>query len=383
MRSTLLSCSFPWALLATLAFGSSNVLAQTIAWDPPTVTVGPADVSLNGTLVVARNLHAAGATQTPTVNGVTFVGAFSPNGWTNASTAALQGSTTGDAGYDLLLNSARATSAAATANPTGWGAIRLDTLGTLVVGRTYEIQCWFTDQRLGTGAAALYDRQMLLSSAIGPATLAGGEVSNLGALVQGPVSGALDADPDDAPAINATDVVFGMHCTGRFTRTSATDQLWLLVQGLHPNPANNLRSHLTAFQIRDVSARFTVTGSGCPSSVGLSQLTAPQLPVIGQTLQIDMDNVAPLAVPAVVLGFSAIAPASLVSLGLSTDPSCFLITNPDAIAYPLPVSGGVASVTLTIPPVNTLVGVQLFFQLAQNEPSGVSVTPQGIATVGF
>lgn len=107
------------------------------------------------------------------------------------------------------------------------------------------------------------------------------------------------------------------------------------------------------------------------------------MPVIGQTLQIDMDNVAPLAVPAVVLGFSAIAPASLVSLGLSTDPSCFLITNPDAIAYPLPVSGGVASVTLTIPPVNTLVGVQLFFQLAQNEPSGVSVTPQGIATVGF
>jgi hypothetical protein len=375
--------SFRLALLAAVAFGCSNALAQTIAWDPPTLTLGPSDVSLNGTLVVARNLHAAGATQTPTVNGVTFVGAFAPTGWTNASTLALQASTTGDVGYDLLLNSARATSAAATANPTGWGAIRLDTLGTLVVGRTYEIQCWFTDQRPGAGTAAIYDRQMEFSSAIGPATLVGGEVSNLGALVQGPVSGILDGDPDNAPALSSPDVAFGMHCTGRFTRTSATDQLWLLVRGSHPIPANNLRSHLTAFQIRDVSAKFTITGSGCPSSVGMSNLTVPQLPVIGQTLQIDMDNVAPLAVPVVVLGFSAIAPTSLVSLGLSTDPSCILITNPDAIAYPLPVSGGVASVTLAIPPINTLVGVQLFLQLGQNEPSGASITPQVIATVGF
>lgn len=383
MLSTNLCSPVRLALLLAGVFGSTNALAQTIAWDAPAMTTSPADVSLNGTLVVARNLHGAGATQTPTVNGVTFVGAFAPSGWTNASTLALQGSTTGDVGYDLLLNSARATSAAATANPTGWGAIRLDTLGTLVVGRTYEVQCWFTDQRPGGGTSAVYDRQMLLSSAIGPATLVGGEVSNLGALVQGPISGALEGDPDNAPAVSSPDVVFGMHCTGRFTRTSAMDQLWLLVQGQHPIPANNLRSHLTAFQIRDVSAKFTVTGSGCPSSVGLSQLTAPQMPVIGQTLQIDMDNVAPFAVPVVVLGFSAIAPTTLVSLGLSGDPTCILITSPDLIAYPLPVSGGVASVTLAVPAINSLLGAQLFFQLGQSEPSGISVTPQGIATVGF
>lgn len=375
--------SFRLALLATVVFGCTNAVAQTIAWDAPTLTLGPSDVSLNGTLVVARNLHAAGATQTPTVNGVTFAGAFAPTGWTNASTAALQLSTTGDAGYDLLLNSARATSAAATANPTGWGGIRLDTLGTLVVGRTYEIQCWFTDQRPGAGTAAIYDRQMEFSSAIGPATLVGGEVSNLGALVQGPVSGILDGDPDNAPATTSPDVVFGMHCTGRFTRTSATDQLWLLVRGSHPIPANNLRSHLTAFQIRDVSASFTITGSGCPSSAGLSNVTVPQLPIIGQTLQIDMDNVAPAAVPVVVLGFSAVPPISLLGAGLSSDPTCFLITNPDAVAFPLPQVGSVASVTLAIPPVNSLFGVQLFFQLGQNEFSGVSVTPQVIATVGF
>lgn len=383
MLSTPPFSSFRLALLATLAFGSSNALAQTITWDAPAVTFSPADVSLNGTLVVARNLHSAGATQSPTVNGVTFVGAFAPSGWTNASTAALQGSTTGDAGYDLLLNSARATSAAATANPTGWGAIRLDTLGSLVVGRTYEIQCWFTDQRPGTGTAAIYDRQMQLSSAVGPATLTGGEVNNLGSLVQGPISGLLDGDPDDAPAINTPDVVFGMYCTGRFTRTSATDQLWLLVQGLHPNPANNLRSHLTAFQIRDVSATFTITGSGCPSSVGMSQVTVPQLPVIGQTLQIDMDNVAPFALPVAVFGFSAIAPTSLVSLNLSPDPTCFVITSPDLLFYPLPQVGSVASFSLPIPPINSLFGAQVFVQLGQNEPTGASVTPQVVATLGF
>lgn len=86
------------------------------------------DVSTNGNRVVARNLHSATAPQSPAVNGVQFVGAFAPTGWTNASTLALNGSTTGDAGYDLLLNLAPATSAAATGNPTGWGAIGIDNL---------------------------------------------------------------------------------------------------------------------------------------------------------------------------------------------------------------------------------------------------------------
>lgn len=263
------------SLLLAAALFASTASAQTILWGNVQPTLGPTDVSLNGTLVVARNLHAAGAAQSPTVNSVPFAGSFAPTGWTNASTNAMQGSTTGDVAYDLLLNSARATSAAATANPTGWGAIRLDTLGSITVGRTYEIQCWFTDQR--SGAAALYDRVMTLSSAVGPATLTGGEVNNLGSLLQGPLSGPLDADPDNNPALGGTDTVFGSYCIGYFTPVNPGDQTWLLVQGSHP--VNNLRSHLTAFQIRDLSASHQNFGTGCYSPSPLTLSAAPS-PVI-------------------------------------------------------------------------------------------------------
>jgi hypothetical protein len=84
----------------------------------------------------AADLLAAGTAVSPTINGVAFVGGFAPTGWTKGSTLALQGSTTGDAGYDQLLSGARATSATVTANPTGWGAIRLDTLGALGATRS-------------------------------------------------------------------------------------------------------------------------------------------------------------------------------------------------------------------------------------------------------
>ncbi|MBM3962975.1 MAG: hypothetical protein FJ306_13900 [Planctomycetes bacterium] len=218
-------------LLLAAGLLATPAVAQTIAWGPVLPTLAATDVNTNGTLVVARNLHSATATQSPLVHGVQFVGAFAPTGWTNASTLALNGSTTGDAGYDLPLSSARATSAVATGNPTGWGAIRIDNLAPLAVGRTYAIQCWFTDQRLGNGKSALYDRAMTLSSAVGTVTLAGGEATNLATLMQGPLSAPLDGDPDDNPALGGTDALFGSHCTGAFTRTSATDQLWLLVQG--------------------------------------------------------------------------------------------------------------------------------------------------------
>ncbi len=293
-----LSCLFAVALIAPTAS------AQLINWGPTQATLGATDVSLNGTLVVARNLHAAGAAQSPTVNGVPFVGGFAPTGWTNASTLALQASTTGDTNYDLLLNSARATSAAAAANPTGWGAIRLDTLGTLTVGRSYAIQCWFTDQRPGAGTAAIYDRIMTLSSATGPATLTGGEVTNLGALTQGPISGPLDGDLDNNPALGTPDVVFGSYCIGTFTRTSATDQLWLLVQGSHPIPANLLRSHLTAFQIRELPSLGTITPCAFPSSCafGLS-LSTTGSPNIGGAITVSVSGLT-TGVPAVGYDFA-------------------------------------------------------------------------------
>lgn len=366
-------------LLASLALFpllAAPTIAQTITWGAPQPTLAATDVSLNGTLVVARNLHSAGAAQTPTVNGVTFTGNFAPTGWTNASTLALNGSTTGDAGYDQLLASARATSAAAPGNPTGWGAIRLDTLGPLTVGRTYEIQCWFTDQRLGTGSAALYDRAMTLSSAIGAATLAGGEVSNLGALTQGPISAPLDGDPDNNPALGGADAVFGSYCIGTFIRTNATDQLWLLVQGTHPVAANLLRSHLTAFQIRELPApTWSAYGTACAGPGGLASLQLVSLPAIGGTFALDVANVG----PGLVVMVTGLAPLNVPVPLPEFVPGCTVLVTLDLFTF-APTVGTTASWSLPIPNAPTLAGIQLHNQALE---LGVlwSLSDGGVGTI--
>jgi hypothetical protein len=240
------------ALLALVLVATSTALtplarADLITWGPSQDVTSASDVSLNGTLVTARKCWANTITS-PTVNGVTFV-AYAPLGWDNGGWFLMDGSSTGDAGYDGLLDNARVTSPTTLTNPTNWGGIRLDTLGTLTIGRTYEIQVWYSDQRPGVPGNVLNDRVMTLSSATGVATLLFGEVQNLGALTQGGLSGGLEADPNNTSG--AGDTVFGQLATGTFTRTS-TDELWLLVQGRHPLPSNVLAPHVNAFQIREL-----------------------------------------------------------------------------------------------------------------------------------
>ena len=223
--------------------------ADLITWGPSQNVVSSTEVSTNGTLVTARNLW-NGASASPIVNGITFA-AYGPTGWTNGSPSSMNGSTTGDTNYDTLLNTARATSESVLTNPTGWGGLRIDNLGTLTLGSTYKVQVWFCDNRPGTGAAALNDRVMTLSSATGAATLTGGIVTNLGTLTQGTLSSPLEADPNNLSG--AGDTVFGQYAIGTFTRTSS-DQIWLIVQGSHPVTTNTLRPHVNAFQIREVPA---------------------------------------------------------------------------------------------------------------------------------
>jgi hypothetical protein len=238
--------------------------AQTITWGPVLPSVAPSDVSLNGSFVFAGNAHQPNITPIPaTVNGVTFAGGFQPTNWNGYIVGGLNGSTTGDAEYDKLLATSLAMQVPPAANPTGWGGIRIDTLAPLNPGYTYEIQVWFTDQRTGSPTNVLYDRVMTLSSAFGTATITNGEVSNLGSMVQGPLSGPMDADPDNAPAAGSPDTVFGTHCTGTFTY-DASAQLWLILQGTHPDPTNVLAPHITALQIRDLSSAYNQSfGTGC------------------------------------------------------------------------------------------------------------------------
>lgn len=249
-------------LFASLLAGA--VSAQTITWGPVLPSTSPSDVSVEGAFVFAGNAHNPGSAPIPaTVNGVTFAGGFRPTNWNGFITGGLNGSTTGNAEYDKLLANSLAMQTSVAANPTGWGGIRLDTLATLVPGRTYAVQVWFTDQRTGTATNVLYDRVMTLSSAFGTAVLSGGEVTNVGAMQQGPLSGPLEADPDNAPAVSSPDTVFGTHCTGTFTYNPSAE-LWLIIRGTHPLATNVLAPHITGLQIRDLSAAYHQNyGSGC------------------------------------------------------------------------------------------------------------------------
>ena len=139
--------------------------ADLIQWGPVQDVMAATEVSTNGTLVTARNCWAQ-TFAAPTVNGVPF-SAYAPPGWTNGGWVLTVDSTTWDAEYDALLDSARVTSGGSAGNPTGFGAINLDSLGTLTIGSTYEIQVWFCDQREGTPTNVLNDRVMTMSSALG------------------------------------------------------------------------------------------------------------------------------------------------------------------------------------------------------------------------
>jgi len=250
-----------------LLLSASTVQADLITWGPVQNATGPSEVSLNGTLVTAKNCWNT-TSASPVVAGITFA-AFGPNGWGNGGNLVMNGSSSGDTAYDTLMTTSRATSEVTLTNPTGWGGIRIDNLATpMTLGRTYQIQVWFCDNRPGAGTAAIYDRQMVLSSVAGAATLTGGIVTNLGTLTQGPLSAPLDADPNNLSG--AGDTIFGSYAIGTFTRTS-TDPLHLLVQGSHPTTTNTLRPHINAFQIRELplitGTAFCFgdgTGTACP-----------------------------------------------------------------------------------------------------------------------
>lgn len=159
-----------------------------------------------------------------------------------------------------------------------------------------------------------------------------------------------------------------------------------IIANLAPHP-NSVDATFTAEFIVN-GATFVTSGSGCPGSAGAGNLSASALPVLGQTMQVDMSNVAPAALPMMIIGTSDTVwnglPLPLaVSLVLPSAPSCFVLVSVDLLSGPLPVTGGVATQSFPIPNNTALVGFTLYFQGVQIEAAGVSVTEKGTATVGY
>ncbi|MBL8753245.1 MAG: LamG domain-containing protein [Planctomycetes bacterium] len=158
--------------------------------------------------------------------------------------------------------------------------------------------------------------------------------------------------------------------------------------GLSPLPGGGYQLVLdtvTGTGLATADASFVSSGAGCPSPVGVSTISAPQLPILGATLTVAMGNLSPTGLPLMVMGFTTVTPLPIFALGLTTDPTCILTVSPDAVVGPLPVVLSTASVSLPIPASGAFSGAQLFFQGTQLEltTGNWSLTAQGTATLGF
>lgn len=193
-------------LLVVLSMLPLEARGALIMWSAATDTTSVADISTNGILVSAFN----GGTSTTTANGVTF----NANNVLGTSFAgALNGGTTGDAGFDTLLNEFTLGG--------GTGDVVFD-LGSFVSGTTYEVQVFYTDQRSGR----LSDRVMRFDD----------DGTGTNGFVE------LEANPD-----NTIGSPFGQFAIGTFTSDGTDLNLILNAQGF-----NN--AHITAWQVRNITS---------------------------------------------------------------------------------------------------------------------------------
>ena len=126
---------------------------------------------------------------------------------------------------------------------------------------------------------------------------------------------------------------------------------------------------------------FTVSGMGCPSSAGLATLSSATRPAIGQSLQVDISNLAPVSVPLMVIGVASIPGGAPLAGIVPAGPTCNLLISPDLVVS-LPIGGSTASATIAIPNNPALLSFELFFQGAQLDLVDFSVTERGRAFIG-
>jgi hypothetical protein len=150
LRARMLLVSFMIALI--MGAGAARAQAPVTFRVLGSVT-GTADVVNTGTLIMAQYATPGGATQT--VNGVPFAGGFTtyhqPGG---TATGALNGTTTGNAAYDTILNAFAYDGLPGTLTLTG-----------LTSGSNYMVELWCLDGRSGDSG-----RQVSLSDTLGNST---------------------------------------------------------------------------------------------------------------------------------------------------------------------------------------------------------------------
>lgn len=132
-----------------------------------------------------------------------------------------------------------------------------------------------------------------------------------------------------------------------------------------------------------VTASYVGFGAGCAGSAGVPSNTASALPVLGQTMVVDVANMPAPEVMAMVVGLSIFAPS--VDLGVIGMPGCPAHVTPDLLAL---VNGaaGTASYSLAIPSTPSFAGIELHTQAivfeASINPFGAVVSDAATATLG-
>lgn len=210
-----------WMVGVALSACASVSLAAPILWADAMNTQGPSDVVTFGTLVEAVNATASAGTTS--VNGVEFANVAELIG--GDFSGALAGGTTGDAGYNALLNTFSFGGGTST-------SIELAS-GLLAGGSQYILQVWYTDLR------SCCSGRVMTFSGDGGATV---DVSASG---------------------TGQDAALGQYALGLFTADSSSQTLNLATNGF----AN---AHVSGYQVRAVpSAQVPVPGTLLLFGLGL------------------------------------------------------------------------------------------------------------------
>ncbi|MBK8978204.1 MAG: hypothetical protein IPM29_20055 [Planctomycetes bacterium] len=122
-------------------------------------------------------------------------------------------------------------------------------------------------------------------------------------------------------------------------------------------------------------------GAGCPGSAGIPALHAHGLPVLGQTIQIELTQAPAGSTGLLLFGLQRLLPP--LDLGFIGSPGCLVLTLPDLTSFAVPAQLGAAAVNIPIPPLPRLTGASFENQWLV-VPAGGRITTSngGTGTIG-